>query len=90
MNSAIADVIDQERYPLDDAGLRMRCKRSLDENGVLVLPNFLTPTAIASIQREGLENQHLAYYTINKHNIYLTEPDPEYLPDHPRNREVSS
>ena len=36
-----------------------------------------TKTAIASIQREGLENQHLAYYTINKHNLHYADESQE-------------
>ena len=51
---------------------------------------FLKPAAIASVQSDGDANQHLAYYTVNSHNIYLEPPDPEYSEDHPRNREVSS
>lgn len=90
MQQPLADVIDLEQYPLHNDNFRTECKRALDENGVLVMPGFLKPAAVASIQREGEENRHLAYYTVNSHNIYLSSPDPEYPPDHPRNREVSS
>jgi hypothetical protein len=90
MHRPLANVINLEQHPLPDDHYRAKCKRTLDESGVLVVRNFLRPTAIASIQREAEENQHLAYYTLNKHNIYLTTPDPEYPANHPRNREVSS
>ncbi|WP_417512920.1 hypothetical protein [Marinobacter sp.] len=90
MNGSLAGVINLEQYPLDNDIFRTECKRTLDENGALVMRNFLKPAAIASIQREGEENQHRAFYTVNSHNIYLTTSDPEYPADHPRNREVSS
>lgn len=90
MNEALDEIIDLARNPLHDDGFRARCKRTLDEKGALVMPGFLQSAAIESIRQEGEANQHLAYYTANKHNIYLTESDPEYAPDHPRNRTVSS
>jgi hypothetical protein len=90
MNQSLADIIDLEQYPLQNDDFRTECKRTLDVNGALVMRNFLQPTVVASVQSEGEENQHLAYYTVNNHNIYLKPSDPEYPTDHPRNREVSS
>ncbi len=90
MNQLLANVIDLEQFRLDNDNFRTECKRTLDENGALVLRGFLKPAAIASIQSEGDKNQHLAYYTVNNHNIYLNPSDPEYPLDHSRNREVSS
>lgn len=90
MTHILKDVVDLERHRLDDADFRARCKETLDEKGVLVLPGFLKPGAIASIQKVGDENQHLAYYTADSHNIYLTPPDPAYSDSHPRNIEVAS
>ncbi|WP_372880088.1 2OG-Fe(II) oxygenase [Psychromonas sp.] len=57
---------------------------------MLVIGDFLKPSIISSLLREGEENQHLAYYAANMHNIYLTESDPQYSQAHPRNRQVSS
>lgn len=90
MHLSLADVINQQLYPLGDKAFREHCKNSLDENGVLVLRDFLRPAAIRSIQCEGEQNQHLAYYTANDHNVYLTPSDPQYPADHPRNRAVAS
>ncbi|MEM7016598.1 MAG: 2OG-Fe(II) oxygenase [Pseudomonadota bacterium] len=90
MHQPLDDVLDLEQHPLHDEHFRDECKRALDENGVLTIRNFLKSVAIASIQHEAEENQHLAYYTANKHNIYLTMSDPAYTADHPRNREVIS
>ncbi len=90
MERSLAGVINLEQYPILSEDLRAECKRTLDQNGALVMRNFLKPSAIASVQNEGDENRHLAYYTVDSHNIYLSPSDPDYPPDHPRNREVSS
>lgn len=90
MNQLLENVVDLEEYPLENDDFRSECKRTLDKNGVLVMRSFLRPAAIASIQSEGEANQHLAYYTVNKHNIYLEPPDTRHPSEHPRNREVSS
>ena len=86
MDQSVAGVIDLEQYPLHNPDFRADCQRTLADSGALVLEKFLTPAAISSIQRDGEDNQHLAYYTANHHNIYLTPPDAKYPPDHPRNR----
>lgn len=90
MTQPLSEVINLERYALGQDSFRSECKNTLDKQGVLVLPDFLTRSAIASIKREGEENQHLAYYTANNHNIYLKPVNREYPPHHTRNREVVS
>lgn len=90
MPFSIADVVNLEQCPLEDADFRAECRHTLDEDGALLIQDFLAPLAINAIQREGEENKDLAYYTVDSHNIYLTPPDPTYAAEHPRNREVSS
>ena len=90
MYRQLGDIINLEEYPLHDGEFRAGCKRALDEKGALVLRNFLKSAAAASVRNEGEENQHLAYYAVSNHNIYLTTADLEYPLDHPRNRNVSS
>ena len=90
MRNLSGDIVNLEQYPLSDSKFRTQCKGKLDEDGVLVLDNFLTSLAIASIKGEGIDNQHLAYFTEKNHNIYLSPSDPEFSSDHPRNREVVS
>ena len=46
--------------------------------------------AIDAIRDEGLEHQHLAYFTSDSHKIYLKPDDSELPPTHPRNRKVTS
>ena len=90
MQWSLPDLVQRQHLPLLGNDFLVRCKHTLDQDGVLVLPDFLTPAAIASIQRDGQANQHLAYYTVSKHNVFLKPADPAHAPDHPRNREVSS
>ncbi len=90
MDKSLAEVIDLEAYPLAREDLIAACKRRLDESGALVLANFIKPAAVASIRAEGLKHRHLAYFTLNDHNIYLSPTDPAYPDEHPRNRLVAS
>ena len=75
---------------MSDASFRDECRAALESNGALVLPDFLSPAATDAVLSEALQQQHLAYFCEQKHNVYLTESDPTLPPDHPRNRTVSS
>ena len=63
---------------------------ALDRNGVLTLESFRLDRAIDAIRDEGLEHQHLAYFALDSHNIYLKPDDSQLQPTHPRNRKVTS
>lgn len=89
-NELMNTVIDQTRHPINEAQYRQHCKRDLDAHGVLVLPAFLTDDALANMVEEGRQCQHLAYYTVSDHNVYLKPHDPAFSDDHARNRLVSS
>jgi len=96
MNSEISEsgelknIISLVKHPLSHASYRAECKKTLDEFGVLVLPDFLLPDVIQQVANEGQENQHLAYYTANDHNVYLKPFSDEFSEDHPRNKLVKS
>ena len=87
---SIENVVNLKACPIGGSAFATRCKQELDEQGVLVLPDFLTPQAIASIVDEGMKHQPQAYYTNSDHNVYLKPADTEFPADHPRNRKVSS
>ena len=86
----LENVIAFSNCPIEDCSFRNRCKSDLDKDGVLVLRDFLTPDAVASIRADGVSQRHLAYYTVSNHNIYLRPMDPAFPVNHPRNREVVS
>lgn len=86
----LKDIIDFSAHPIDELAFQQQCKNHLDNNGALVLKNFLTPNAIEQVKKEGRDNHHLAYYCTDDHNVYLTDNDPAYPDDHPRNRSIRS
>ncbi len=83
-------IVHLENYPVDQQAFTDECKQKLDSSGALVLPNFLSSQAIEEIVQEGLENQHLAFYSTSSHNVYLKNSDPLFPADHVRNKEVKS
>ena len=89
-DTATKDLPALTQYPIDQEAFRVNCQQELDEHGVLVLPGFLPPEVVAHIADEGETCRHLAYYTTDKHNIYLKPNEPMLATDHPRNRLVSS
>ncbi|MBT8142057.1 MAG: 2OG-Fe(II) oxygenase [Gammaproteobacteria bacterium] len=90
MTNSLQNVVNVIKHPLSDADFQVECKNILDKNGVLLLPDFLTRNSIESIRREGLQQQHLAYFSERTHNIYLSEPDSNFPDRHPRNRQITS
>lgn len=83
-------VIDLVSHPIHNKGYEQTCKHQLDNEGVLVLKSFLTPAARAAIIDEGNHKQSAAFYTQSGHNVYLTQKDPAFNNDHPRNQWVQS
>ena len=90
MHWSLPDLVSQPYLPLQGKVFLERCKDTLDRDGALVLPDFLTATAVDAIRLDGQAHRHLAFYTVSKHNIYLKPPDPSFASHHPRNREVAS
>jgi hypothetical protein len=86
----ISRIVNLPRYPLDAAAFRSECRQTLNQSGTLVLDGFLQPDAIESIRQEGQSRQHLAYFTDNKHNVYLQPTDAALPERHARNRLVES
>lgn len=83
-------IVDTDRYPLTCDAFADSCRAQLESSGVLVLPNFVVPAAIQSMQQDGIKNKHLAFYTGSKHNVYLQPEDESHDADHPRNRQLTS
>lgn len=87
---ALDALVNLASNPITDNRYLAQCKQTLDEKGALVLHNFLSPAALAVIKQEGDDNQHLAYYTQSRHNVYLLKPDDGLPAAHPRNRQIVS
>lgn len=85
----LGDIVHSQ-YDLTNAQFVDECRKRLDRDGVLVLPDFIGPSALATIKIEAAEGMSEAYFCANSHNVYLTPPDEAFAMDHPRNREVVS
>ncbi|MEL6959160.1 MAG: 2OG-Fe(II) oxygenase [Pseudomonadota bacterium] len=83
-------IVDHAAYPLDDPDFLARCKATLDDKGVLVLPNFITPDALAAMADEAKAEEANAYFCTQTHSVYLTPQNPDFAPHHPANAQVTS
>ena len=86
----LSTLIDLDRHPISDAAYRTRCRATLESDGALNLARFIADAALAAIQAEAGALMPNAYFSPQKHNVYLAPPDPAFPPDHPPNREVLS
>ena len=86
----IADIVDLERYPIEEPTFGHQSRATLDGDGVLKLDGFVRPAALAALISEAAESQSQAYFCAQSHSVYLTPPDPAYPATHPANRQVVS
>ncbi len=86
----LSSIINLDKHPIGEAEYRARCRQQIDDTGVLMLDEFLTPSAIEAVRHEGVRSEDHAYFCKQEHNVYLTPCDDSYPMDHPRNREVIS
>lgn len=87
---SLSDLMNKVAYPIESNDFRAECKKTLAENGALVLPNFLNNKSIQAIIEEGEAKTNLAWFTQSTHNVYLTNVDPNYDAEHARNKQISS
>ena len=69
-------IIDTQRFPLDDPGFQAQCRNALDREGVLSLPGLLLPETLQTLVREAEAGEAGAFFASSSHNVYLTPPDP--------------
>lgn len=86
----LEQVIQMQDYPIHDISFHQKCKRTLDQDGALVLTDFLSPKAIKCVIEEGDAKKEQAYFSKNSHNVFLKPLDPDFPTGHPRNRQVQS
>lgn len=86
----LAGIVNLDRHALDSVEWQAQCKAQLDKQGALVLDDFLTAHALERILAESERKRSLAYYTQQKHNVYISDQDPNFADEHPRNFLVES
>ncbi|SVC09713.1 uncharacterized protein METZ01_LOCUS262567, partial [marine metagenome] len=88
--SRLSSIVDNVKHPLESETYRLKCKETLDKEGVLVLKGWLHPNIIQKILKEAENQEHLAYFCVNNHNVYLEPSDNSYSSNHARNRNIVS
>ena len=87
----INDIINLENYPINDIeGFGKECNSKLNEDGSIVLPNFITVDALKEVLQEAQEKQHLAFFSDKTHTVYLSPVDLNYPDNHTRNKQIIS
>jgi hypothetical protein len=91
-----ADLIDRDRYPLDDLGsptgrdLVERLRRDLTRDGVAQLPGFVRPEVVDRIVADALALQADAFLEDVWGTPYLGLPDESFPAGHPQRAEGRS
>ena len=87
----IADVVDTERYPLDDPELIARCREELAGEGAMKLDGFIRPEAVERMVADANEASTRGYPNDAAHNAYFDDEIDDSQPeDHPRRIRVRS
>ena len=89
-------LVDTNRYPIDDlacdhgAAFLASCAGSFAETSALVLPGFLTPSAVASIVAEADALIDQSYFCASEHNVLLGDRGPVHDPADPMQRALQT
>ena len=84
------EFVNIDDCPITESSFVSECKRSLEENGALIIPGFLKEEALRTLTAEAKINQGKAFYSSSTHNIYLTPRDESFPDDHICNRQIIS
>ncbi|MCB1739713.1 MAG: hypothetical protein KDK91_05035 [Gammaproteobacteria bacterium] len=88
MGYSLADLVDLERYPIDDlngrgAGLVASCIRAIRETAICHLPGFVRAEAIDIIRDEALAQHPRTYWNSGQRRAYSWRDPAEHPPGHP-------
>ena len=90
IKTEISKWVNLKSFPLDSIDFVDKCCQKFSNTGVLLLPQFLLPEALKQTIKEAQASAHLAYFTKNTHNVYLSQPDTSLPDTHVFNRQVKS
>ncbi len=76
--------------PTLSPALACQCKAALDTDGIVIIDQFLSESALSNIIEYGAAHAEQAFFTAQPHNVYLAPPDTHFAADHPRNIEQVS
>ncbi len=86
----LQQIVQIAQHPITSSKFALDCKQTLEQDGVLVLDNFLSVDALRHLQDEAVRGQSKAYFCAQDHTTYLSPIDKQFALDHPRNRMVQS
>lgn len=91
MSYASSELIDYERYPIDQDGqprdaLLARVRSDLARDGCAVVKRFLTPKGVAALVSEADSVASKGHRSFNRTNVYFSKDDPSLPADDPRRR----
>lgn len=84
--TVITDLIDTDRYPLDDAHLIARTHADLTDDGCAVLKGFIRAEKIDALVAEAEASAAFGHRNFNRTNAYFTKDDPALPKTHPLRR----
>ena len=90
MKNDISKWVNLKSCPLNSIDFANQCRQKLSDEGVLLIPQFFHSDTLKQITNEAQEQAHLAYFTKNTHNVYLSELDKSLPKTHIFNRQVKS
>ena len=90
MTTALSDIIDFSACPVSNPLFARQCAARLASDGILTLPGFLQTCTVDMLVAEAEAQKHNAYFTVSSHNVYLSEPRPDFDARHVLNRQIIS
>lgn len=84
--TAITDLIDLDRYPLDDTDLIARTNAQLNDDGCAVLKGFIRADRMRALVAEAEASAAFGHRNFNRTNAYFTKDDPSLPETHPLRR----
>lgn len=82
----VTDLIDLDRYPLEDAGLIARTNAQLADDGCAVLKGFIRADRMDALVAEAEASAAYGHRNFNRTNAYFTKDDPSLPETHPLRR----
>ena len=87
----IEKIINIKKYPINDLeNFGLKCKNIIRKNSILLLENFLNPSALKNIQKESKKLHSKAFYCSQKHTVLLNKKNINIDKFDPCNIEVVS
>jgi len=90
----IKNIVTTERYPITKQGteeyssLLAKCRGEYLSAGLVTLPGFLRPSAVATAVQNVNQNIHQVFESDGTHNMFLDQGDPTLPSSHVRNQQL--